>query len=223
MFKCNKKSCKFFRLGFAFRGQRDNHIKHHERQFKCSYPNCDFFIIGFISQTQLNHHRALCHPETEHVKQLEPILLNLDDVTKKLALEDAVSTGQATHLHVLLKMAEPLIPSSQSVLMDLFDTALRGKSKEIVEILFNNAEELINSGPLYFKYPWLIEDPFYEAAKGGSLDIAKWLISKGAVPNISALEIAVANVDIEMVQLLLSYDQNWKMDGMIRRFFCQAL
>lgn len=230
-FKCNRRSCKFFRIGFSSRVQRDNHVNHHERRFKCSQPNCDFLTFGFISQIQLDHHLKICHPKNEYMKRPESNTMNLshlDTYTTNTVLLDAVKIGHATYLETLLEAAHPHIQKYPHTIEELLCTALQGTSIETVKILLAAADKDILFNVLTeAENSTLKGDPFYWAAKGNSLEMAEFLISKGVRPGNGnlvrlALSAACENSHLEMVQLLLQYNPNWDTTDALQRLITKG-
>ena len=196
--------------------QRDNHVKHHERQFKCSQPSCDFFTIGFISQAQLNHHLAVSHLKNEHTKRPESNLLNIVhglDITETM-LRDAVKIGHTRYLQTLLEVAKPWIQKNPLGVEGLLCSALQGTSTEIVEILLAVADkDILLKG--ISENGSSKRDPYFWVSNSGSLEMAEFLISKGVRPGqsemfyVSGLARACQKSHIEMVQLLLLTKKNW--------------
>lgn len=64
-FKCPKRNCHNFRIGFSSWKNRDDHVKLHERPFRCSNGGCYRAMIGFPSQSDLQSHTRRCHPTPE--------------------------------------------------------------------------------------------------------------------------------------------------------------
>ncbi|KAI8650419.1 hypothetical protein NCS57_01375600 [Fusarium keratoplasticum] len=64
-FKCPKRNCHNFRIGFSSWKNRDDHVKRHERPFRCSNGGCYRAMIGFPSQSDLQSHTRRCHPTPE--------------------------------------------------------------------------------------------------------------------------------------------------------------
>ena len=214
MFKCNRRSCKFFRFGFASKAQRDYHMSSHERLFKCSQSACDFSVIGFTHQSQLNEHMARCHLEKEcpeyHEECFEYHDLELSDFEENRIsnmLHDAIEIGNAAYFQALLKNAKQLNWTS------LMERALEGTCREIVEILVDTPSETRRqTGATGIELDrWIVPNPVYQAAKTGPPEIVSWLLSEGADPckgegyNNTPLEISVRRLNPEIIQVLLPY------------------
>lgn len=55
-FYCNLIPCDRFRIGFAVKSARDEHLKVHIQRYKCRIPDCIYSDVGFTSQQALSQH-----------------------------------------------------------------------------------------------------------------------------------------------------------------------
>ncbi|EEU36073.1 uncharacterized protein NECHADRAFT_102084 [Fusarium vanettenii 77-13-4] len=61
-FKCPKRDCHNFRVGFSSWKNRGDHVKRHERLFRCSDGSCYRAMVGFPSLSDLQSHTRRSHP-----------------------------------------------------------------------------------------------------------------------------------------------------------------
>ena len=218
LFKCPRRSCKWFQDGFPSQGERNKHVKAHERPFKCSNLRCDFATMGFLSQFQLAQHLSICRENAKPMTVPIPQNVDLTSITLREALNDAIDIGQPEYFEALLQAVEKPLPIK--LLSDLMLRALSSTSSKIVELLHNSVSlDLNNCGG------WLLRHPVITAVEGGSLEILKYLLDNGAdlletssdcAPRryryrhqYSALDLAVCLLSVEITQVLLASSGRW--------------
>ncbi|UPL00409.1 hypothetical protein LCI18_011343 [Fusarium solani-melongenae] len=97
-FKCPKRNCHNFRIGFSSWKNRDAHVKRHERPFRCSNGGCSRAMIGFPSQSDLQSHTRRCHPTPE-----PSVLFSNPRAIRPRDIFDACSKGDLEQVKAFLE------------------------------------------------------------------------------------------------------------------------
>lgn len=211
IFKCNIFGCRFHRLGFETRLERDNHIKDH-RNFKCPELACQFSDIGFKSEIALRQHVRQIHQKEVESQTTFSVLddKELKDVDSLLV--DSVLAGEIEYVRRFLESA------SENASTKAYLTALRSSTVAMVELFITFGKEIDstinydNSGYNYI--------PLVEAVKAENFEAASLLLSRGCdvhkkqaktiiTFDDSALDYAMTikdpDISFKFIYLLMSY------------------
>ena len=213
IFKCDIFGCRFHRLGFETRLERDNHVKDH-RNFKCPELACQFSDIGFKSEIALRQHVRQIHQEEVESQGTFPVLDDIELKKVDSLLVDSVLAGEIDYVRRFLESA------SENASTEAYLTALRSSTVAMVELFIKFGKEIDNAikfDVLQFNYI-----PLVEAVKAGNFETASLLLGRRcdvhrsqAIKMLSiesaldcAMEIKDSDISFKFIYLLMNYGVN---------------
>lgn len=208
IFKCNIFGCRFHRLGFETRLERDNHVKDH-RNFKCPEVACQFSDIGFKSEIALRQHVRQIHQKEVESQGTFSVLDNIELKKVDSLLVDSVLAGEIDYVRRFLKSA------SDEASNEAYLTALRSSTVAMVELFITFGKDIDN----VFKYDGSQYNyiPLIEAVKARNFETASLLLGRGCEVHRSqvietfesaldcAMGIKYPDISFKFIYLLMSY------------------
>ena len=205
LFRCFRLGCKFSRVGFEEKAERDAHMSSHDRPYKCSAEGCDFDQIGFVSLDQLKRHVSNMHPKEPHSSMLAfPIDFGLDPIAEMDLARSAVRAGEVGFVSVVCERL------SQLQKQELLCMAAAESTVPMMEMLLNQGADI----DLSEVKPDHRADhsPLVDAIQARNLTNTKFLLERGASVELRygynsklPLDFALGTNNYEAMQLLLAH------------------
>lgn len=187
-FKCTFLHCSFRRQGFQLKSERRSHEKYHDKPWKCSFPDCEYAEGGFLSRKMRDVHLSRFHQklnnettklekpdvdeiqpllfdligadEVEAVKELLPIIWDLDYTVRIVIWERAATSGSPEMLELAIStegidfQRSYLIWSIQGRNVDCFKLLLSRTGTHMPESILNyifksNSQEILDAFELF--------------------------------------------------------------------------